>query len=124
MKLLRDLIGLILIFLAWFNPFDLSLPFRIVLFIIGFDAARLIVKAFLFLLNFFFSFLGVEGIFLVWTLLILMLIEFIFSFFKISRFLIVLIKFFAILFSIFFSMNDFQLALIIASIDLILNLKH
>ena len=124
MKLLRDLVGLALIFVAWFNPFDLSLPFRIVFFIIGFDATSLIVKVILFLLNFFFPFLGVEGIFLVWALLILILIEFIFSFFKISRFLIVLIKFLAIFFSIFFAMNDFQLALIIASIDLILNLKH
>jgi hypothetical protein len=82
------------------------------------------VKVLLFLLNFFFPFLGAEGIFLVWTLLILVLIEFIFSFFKFSRFLIILIKFLAIFFSIFFAMGDFQLALIIASIDLILNLKY
>jgi hypothetical protein len=123
MKLLRDLIGVILIFLAWFNSLNLSLPLRVVLFIIGFDATRLIVKVFLFLLNLFFPFLGVEGIFLVWTLLILMLIEFIFSFFKISRFLIILVKFLAVFTSIFFAMKDFQLALIIASVDLILNLK-
>lgn len=124
MGIFKNLLGLILIFLAWFNPFNLTFPFRLTFFILGFDLTSWLTKLLLFLLNFFFPLLGEKGLFLVWVLLFLLLLEFILFRFKIFKFLIVASKLLVIFFSIWFSLQDFQLALIITGIDLILNLKY
>jgi len=68
--------------------------------------------------------LGEKGLFLVWTLLFLLVLEFIFSHFKIFKALMITSKLLVIFFSVWFGLKDFQLALIIAGIDLILNLKN
>ncbi|MEM5766447.1 MAG: hypothetical protein QW423_02335 [Candidatus Aenigmatarchaeota archaeon] len=124
MSLIKNLIGFASIFLAWFNPFTLTFPFRLTLFIIGFDLTSWRAKLVLFLINFFFPLLGEEGLFLVWVLLFLLIVEFIFFHFKILKIVVVISKPIIVFLSILSIMNDIQLALIIAGIDLILNLKH
>ncbi|MEM5879137.1 MAG: hypothetical protein QXU74_01445 [Candidatus Aenigmatarchaeota archaeon] len=124
MEFIKNLLGLALIFLSWFNPFALPFSFRLTLFIIGFDLTSWFAKLLLFIINFFFPLLGEQGLFLVWTLLLLVVAEFIFSNFKILKILTTISKPLIIFFSLFFALKDFQLALIIAGIDLILNLKH
>ncbi|MEM5829725.1 MAG: hypothetical protein QW040_03220 [Candidatus Aenigmatarchaeota archaeon] len=124
MGLIKNLVGFGLIFLAWFNPFELFFPFRLTFFIIGFDLTSWQAKLILFLINFFFPLFGEEGLFLVWVLLFLLIVEFIFSHFKILKILIIISKPLIIFFSLLSALSDFQLALIIAGIDLILNLKH
>jgi hypothetical protein len=124
MGLIRDAIGLILIFLAWFNPFNFGLPIQIALFIIGFDAMGIVMKLLLFIVNFFFLPLGDSGSFLIWTLLLLMSVEIALSLLEKLFFLTMIVKPLIVFITIFFGMNNFQLALIVAGIDLILNLKH
>jgi len=124
MEIFKNLLGLVLILLAWFNPFGLIFPFRLAFFILGFDLARWITKLLLFVINFFFPLLGEKGLFLVWTLLFLLVLEFIFSHSKIFKALMITSKLLVIFFSVWFGLKDFQLALIIAGIDLILNLKN
>ncbi|MEM7826380.1 MAG: hypothetical protein QW451_01985, partial [Candidatus Aenigmatarchaeota archaeon] len=93
-------------------------------FILGFDLTSWITKLLLFVINFFFPLLGEKGLFLVWTLLFLLVLEFILSHFKIFKALMITSKLLVIFFSVWFGLKDFQLALIIAGIDLILNLKN
>jgi len=124
MSLIRDAIGLVLVLLAWFNPFNFGLPIQIVLFVIGFDAIGIVFKLLMFVLNFFFPMLGEPGNFLVWTLLLLMGAEVAVSLLEKFSFLIRIAKPLIVFATIFFGMNNFQLALIVAGIDLILNLKH
>ena len=57
-NLLKDLIGIILIFIAFFNPFNLSLLFQIIIFIWAFDLLSIIPKIAIFLFDFFFGFTG------------------------------------------------------------------
>jgi len=124
MGLIRSTVGLALIFLAWFNPLNFVLPVRIALFILGFDATDIIIKLLLFIINFFYPLLGNEGSFLVWTLLFLMGGEVLVSKLGILHSLLSAIKPLVIFITVFFGMGNFQLALIIAGIDLILNLKR
>jgi hypothetical protein len=124
MNLIKDGIGLALIFVAWFNPLKFDLPIQITLFVLGFDATDIVFKLFLFVLNFFFPILGEPGSFLTWTLLILMASEVAISLLEKLSFLFLIIKPLVVFITIFFGMNNFQLALIVAGIDLILNLKR
>jgi len=124
MGLIRDAVGLALIFLAWFNPFRFDLPIQISLFILGFDSTSIVIKLLLFVLNFFFLPFGDSGNFLVWTLSFLMAGEVIISLLEKMSFLIRIVKPLIVFATIFFGMNNFQLALIVAGIDLILNLKR
>lgn len=121
---LKNILGLVLIFVAWYNPFNLAFYFRITFFIIGFDLTSWLVKLALFVLNFFFPVLGEKGLFLVWVLFFFLLIEFILTRIKPLKVLLTLMKPSIVFFSIFLALKDFQLALIIAGIDLVINLKH
>jgi hypothetical protein len=69
MGLAKDLIGLSLALIAFFNPFSLHFIVRIILFLIGFDLMSFIPKFGLFLFDYFigFSGLGILLIFLVFV---------------------------------------------------------
>jgi len=124
MEIIRNAFGLVLIFLAWFNPLSFGLPIQIALLILGFDAIGIIVKLLLFILNLFFPLLGSAGSFLTLTLLLLMVVEILISLLGSISSLILIVKPVIIFITIFFGMGNIQLALIIAGLDLILNLKH
>lgn len=123
MGLIRSAIGLVLIFLAWFNPLSLGLPIQIMLFIIGFDATGSALKVLLFLFNLLFPLLGEAGNFLTWTLLLLVVGELVMSSLKMAS-LVRMVKPLIVFATVFLGMGNFQLAMIVAGIDLILNLKR
>ena len=78
MGLIKDFLGIILIFVSFFNPFDLNFPFRILLFILGFDLMSFLPKIALFLFDYFFGFSGL-GILLVLLLFADILVKAIFE---------------------------------------------
>jgi hypothetical protein len=117
MGFLREIIGLVLIAIAWFNFFDLNLPTRIMIFILGFDMMSLVLKIGIFVLGYF---LLPSLLTLGWMLLVLAVTEII------STFLLVgligkIIKPLAV-FIIGYSTLGLQLALILAAIDFFLNI--
>jgi len=124
MNILKEAIGILLIFISWFNPFSLSLPIRIAIFILGFDTMSLFLKAFLFVLYFFFPLLGESVGFLLWTLIILVVVETVVLLLGKESILKLILKPLAVFATLFVTLNDLQLALIAAGIDLVLNLKH
>jgi hypothetical protein len=117
MGLLSEIVGLILIVVAWFNFFNFSLPARILLFILGFDMTGLAFKIGVFALSYFFlPFLST----LAWALLLLTAVEVISSFLLIGL-LGKVIKPIAVFFIGYFVVG-IEFALILAVIDLLLNL--
>jgi hypothetical protein len=117
MGLLSEVVGLILIVVAWFNFFNFSLPARILLFILGFDMTGLAFKIGVFALSYFFlPFLST----LAWALLLLTAVEVISSFLLIGL-LGKVIKPIAVFFIGYFVVG-IEFALILAVIDLLLNL--
>jgi hypothetical protein len=114
---LSEVVGLILIVVAWFNFFNFSLPARILLFILGFDMTGLAFKIGVFALSYFFlPFLST----LAWALLLLTAVEVISSFLLIGL-LGKVIKSIAVFFIGYFVVG-IEFALILAVIDLLLNL--
>jgi len=123
MSLVKDGIGLFLILLSWFNPFSFALPIRIAIFILGFDTMSILPKVLIFILYFFFPLLGEALSFLFWTLIILAIVEVIVSLLEKEGIVRMIVKPLIVFVSVFIGLNDLQLALIAAGIDLILNLK-
>jgi len=124
MGLLKDLIGLGLVFISWYNPLDLSMFLRIAIFVVGFDLMGIFMKIVFFLLNLLFPFFGPTTSILSWILVVLMGIEIILSFLKIMKILLKIVKPAIVGAAIYFVTSDLQLALIAAGIDLVLNLKR
>lgn len=58
MSLIKDFIGIILIFVAFFNPFNLDFIFRLILFILAFDLLSFLPKIAIFIFDFLFGFTG------------------------------------------------------------------
>jgi len=115
MKLLRELIGFVLIILAWFNPFNFDSMIRILIFVLGFDAMSIIPKLAIFVLDYLigFAWLG-------FTLLILVAAEIIVMLLGIKKIKLI-VKPIAV-FAVSFLAFGFQPALIVAGIDLLLNI--
>lgn len=67
MGMLKDLIGFVLIYLAFFNPLNLDLPIRLILFLLGFDLMSFLPKIVVFLFDYFLGFSGL-GILLIFLL--------------------------------------------------------
>ena len=115
MKLLRELVGFALVVLAWVNPFDFELKIRILMFILGFDAMSILPKIAVFALDYIIGFARLG-----FTLLILVAAEVIVLLLEIKK-LNLIIKPIAV-FVISFLSVGLQPALIIAGIDLLLNI--
>lgn len=121
-KLLSNLIGLLLVLLAWFNPFNLDVTVRTVIFIIGFDMIGIILKIGIFVFNLFFPFDAVFG-YLSWTLLLLFLSELAIAYTEAYKPYRLLIKPLAV-FAVAYLSLGLQPALIAGGIDLLINLTH
>jgi hypothetical protein len=124
MGFLREAIGFTLIFLAWYNPFNLNQVLLISIFILGFDAMSLVPKSILFVGYHLFPFLGLYLGYLSWALILLVCVELIILILKIQKPINLLIKPLAVFITAYLAVKDFQLALIVAGIDLLLNLTH
>ena len=121
MNILRQTIGLALIVIAWIDPFSLSLPFRIVLFVLGFDMLSLIIKVCVFvaeyLLGHFFGF----GIGIGWILILLVIAEVITNFLLFKWVIDLIIKPITVFVILFYNGIIWEAAIIVAGIDLLLN---
>jgi hypothetical protein len=116
MNLLRQAIGLALIILAWLDPLNLGINFRIVLFILGFDMVSLLVKFLVFGLDYFL------GIGIGWTLLLLIAAEIITKFLFVKSLIDLIIKPLAVFAILILSNLSVEIAIIVAVIDLLLNM--
>jgi hypothetical protein len=116
MSILRQIIGLFLIFLAWLNPLNLEPKFRIVLFILGFDMITLIVKVVVFGIDYFIG-LGIG-----WALFLLVIVELITKFLLVKFFLDLILKPLVIFAILILSNLSLEIAIIVAGIDLLLNM--
>jgi uncharacterized membrane protein len=118
MGILREIVGLALVVIAWFNFFEIELPIRILMFILGFDLMSLALKFGVFVISYFgISFFASLG----WTLLLLVVTEVVSSFLLIGLIGKLLIKPTAV-FTVAYLALGFQPALILAAIDFFLNL--
>jgi len=116
MKLLKEVIGLALIFLAWLDPLKIGTSFRIILFILGFDMVSLLVKFLVFGIDYFL------GIGIGWTLLLLIAAEIITKFLLMKSLIDLIIKPLAVFAILILSNLSLEIAIIVAGIDLLLNM--
>jgi len=124
MGLAREIIGFALIFLAWYNPFNLNQMLLIAIFILGFDAVSLIPKTIFFAVYHLSPFLGLSFGYLSWTLVLLTCVELLLWVLKTEKPINLIIKPLTVLFTGYLALGNFQMALMIAGIDLLLNLTH
>jgi hypothetical protein len=124
MGLIREIIGFILIFIAWYNPFNLNQMLLISIFILGFDAMSLIPKSIFFAIYNLFPFLGLPFGYLSWTLILLVCAELMIWILKTEKSINLVIKPLTVFVTAYLALKDFQLALMVAGIDLLLNLTH
>jgi len=115
-SLLRQLLGLILIILAWIDPFMLGEDFQILAFILGFDIMTLIPKVIIFGIDYFWDISG-YGLFL----LIQVAQDIIFDFFLVGKFIEIIIKPAVVFLIVILNGFGFWLAAIAAVLDFILN---
>jgi hypothetical protein len=117
MKFLREVVGIILIFAAWLNPFGLEMMVRLAIFIIGFDCMSIFPKIAIFAADFFIGFFHWLG----FTLLILVGAESVLMLSKKKQDIGMAVKP-ACVFLVAFISLGLQPALIAAGIDLLLNI--
>lgn len=123
MKLALNVAGLLVALFAWFNPLSFDMFVRISLFILGFDMIEMPAKIAVFALNFFFPVFGDAFGAFSWTLLLLFMAELILMVVEVERPYKLLIKPIAVFATAFLSLS-LQPALIVAGIDLLINLTH
>ena len=116
MGILRQVIGLALIIIAWINPLNLGENFRIVLFILGFDMISLFIKFLVFGIDYFL------GIGIGWILIISIIADVVTKFFLVKSFLDLIVKPLAVFAILYLSNVSFEIAVIVAGIDLLLNM--
>jgi len=116
MSILRQLIGLLLITLAWIDPFSLGINYQVLFFILGFDLMHIIPKIIIFVTD---LFLDISG--LGWLLIILLGVEFLIYVFKLKTFVGLLVKPLVVFGIIYFNKLGWELGVIVAGIDLLLN---
>jgi len=116
MKLIREVLGFGLVFLAWFNPFTLEPMVRILIFLLGFDAMSIIPKIGIFALDYLFGFRWLG-----WTLLVLVAAEALLTLIPFGKKINIIVKAIAV-FGVSFLAFDLQPALIVTGIDLLLNI--
>ena len=122
MNIIRQTIGLALIILAWIDPFSLGLPFRIVLFVLGFDMLSLIIKVGIFIAEYLLSHFFGLGVGIGWVLILLVIAELVTRFLFLKWIVDLVIKPVAVFVILFYSGIIWEAAIIVAGIDLLLNL--
>jgi hypothetical protein len=116
MNILRQVIGLTLITIAWFNPLSLGESFRIVLFILGFDMISLLVKFIVFGIDYFL------GIGIGWVLILSIIADLVTKFLFVKSYLDLALKPLAVFAILYLSNLGLEIAIIVAGIDLLLNM--
>ena len=116
MDILKQLIGLLLITLAWIDPFELGTSFQVLVFILGFDLTHLILKLGIFAAD---MILDISG--LGWYLGIFIAVEALFYFLKLKGILKYIIKPLVVFLIIFINGLGWELGIIVGGIDLLLN---
>jgi len=122
MNILRQTIGLVLIVIAWIDPFSLGLPFRIVLFVLGFDMLSLIIKFGIFIAEYLLSRFFGFGVGIGWVLILLVIAELVTRFLFLKSIVDLIIKPLAVFVILFYSGIMWEAAIVVAGIDLLLNL--
>jgi len=122
MNILRETIGLVLILFAWFNPFSLGLVFRVVFFVLGFDMLSLITKFGIFFAEYLMSHFFGLGIGIGWVLILLLIAELITKFLFLKWIVDLIIKPVSVFVILLYSGIILEAAIIVAGIDLLLNL--
>ena len=118
MGLLKNIIGLCLIVISWFNLLDLSLVWRVVFFVIGFDLMSIWFKLLIFGIDFlFFETLGN----LSWLMVILPAVDMIAKYVLPLGILLKPLVLFGIL---YFSNFNLYVCLAIAIVDLLINVRR
>ena len=121
--MLLKIAGLAIALFCWFNPLGFDSLFIVSLFILGFDMMGTMTKFIVFAINFVFPVFGGTFNEFSWTLLIMFMGELIMMIISVERFYKVIIRpavvFVAALLSV-----GIQPALVIAGIDLLINLTH
>lgn len=123
MRALLTVVGLFVALFAWFNPFGVDMLVRVALFILGFDMMNMAVKLGVFALNFFFPVFGDAFGTFSWTLLFLFMAELIIIVIEADKPYRLFVKPAAVFATAFLSLG-LQPALIVAGIDLLINLTH
>ena len=116
MKLLREVIGLALIIIAWVDPLNLQDNIRMVFFILGFDMISLFIKFIAFGIDYFVG-LGI-GLVLIFSILAEIITKFFFS----KSLLSLVLKPLAVFAILYLSNLSLEIAIIVAGIDLLLNM--
>jgi len=116
MDILKQLLGLLLIIIAWVDPFELGTSFQVLFFILGFDLTGLIIKLVLFAVDMLFKISGLG-----WYLLIFISVEILFHAIKLKKLLSYLIKPIVVFLIIFMNGLGWELGIIVGGIDLLLN---
>lgn len=112
------IIGLVLWFAAWIDPFDFGRDFQIVFFILGFDLIPLIPKLVIFGFDFFYDITGLAPM-----MFILLAEEIVLDVFIIGKVINMVIKPAIVFMLIVINDLPLLLALIIGAIDLLLNMQ-
>lgn len=118
MNILKESIGIALVVLAWFDPLQLGTPFKILFFILGFDLLSLFPKIGIFLIDYFLVLSGLG-----WMLLFLVIAECIVELLLVGKLINLTVKPLAVFAIIYMNNFGLELALIVAGIDLLLNLR-
>jgi len=122
MNILRQTIGLVLIVIAWIDPFSLGLPFRIVLFVLGFDMLSLVIKLGIFIVEYLLSHYFGSGVGIGWFLILLLIAELMTKFLLFKWIVDLIIKPVLVFVILFYNGIIWEAAIIVAGIDLLLNL--
>jgi len=117
MNILKQILGVALISLAWFDPLGVNMSFRILLFILGFDLMSLLPKLVIFILDYVFE-LSTLG----WSLLLLICVETMLELLKLKPLVNLIIKPLVVFLIVYMNNLSLEFSVIIAGIDLLLNL--
>ena len=123
MDFLLTATGLLIVLIAWFNPFALGMFVRVAIFILGFDMMRMEAKLAVFALNFFIPVFGDAFGMFSWTLLLLFMAELIIIAIEADKPYRLLVKPASVFATAFLSLG-LQPALVVAGTDLLINLTH
>jgi len=114
--MLKQLLGLHFITLAWVDPFTLGQEFQIIFFVLGMDMTSLLLKIGIFGLDMIF---GVSEI--GWRMVIFILVDFLLGLLKLKKLVGFVIKPLVLAGIIYFSGLGWELGVIVGGIDLLLN---
>jgi len=122
MGMITRVVGVALAALAWFDPLGFPLALRVALFILGFDMAGILGKIVLFAIIFLLPpVFGPEvGAFVI-ALFVMLIVELLIFAFEIDRWYRLLLKPGAVFVAAFLALG-FQPALIVAGVDLLINM--